>query len=219
MAAAFGAGALAGLAIAIPVGAIAILILDLGIRRGFRAAAAAGAGAATADGIYALIAIIGGTAIGLVLEPLERPLRVVAIGALLGIGIRGLIAVWLRPRGSVAVGSVPAGSVPAGSVAAGSVAASAGGTYARFLGLTLVNPATVIYFAALVLALPTVGRGPGDRAAFALGAFLASLAWQTTLAAIGAIGHRRLPARFQVAVSVLGSLAICGFALLLATDL
>lgn len=104
-------------------------------------------------------------------------------------------------------------------MAAGSVPASAGGAYARFFGLTLLNPATVIYFAALVLALPTVGRGRGERTAFALGAFLASLTWQTTLAAIGAIGHRRLPARFQLAVSVLGNLAICGFAVLLATDL
>ena len=204
MGAAFGAGALAGLAIAIPVGAIAILILDLGIRRGFRAAVAAGAGTATADGVYALVAIIGGTAIGIVLEPLERPLRVVAIGALLGIGIRGLLAILRRPGESVATNSIPA---------------KGRRIYARFLALTLLNPATVIYFAALVLALPTVGRGPGERGAFAIGAFLASLAWQTTLAGIGAVAHRRLPARFQVAVSLLGNVAICVFAILIAGDL
>ena len=201
---AFVAGALAGLAIAIPVGAIAILILDLGIRRGFRAAAAAGAGAATADGVYALVAILGGTAIGLALEPLERPLRVVAVGALLGIGIRGMVAIWRRPGQSVTAKSVPA---------------AARKIYARFLALTLLNPATIIYFAALVLALPSVGRGPGERSAFALGAFLASLAWQTTLAGIGAVAHRRLPAQFQVAVSLLGNIAICVFAILIAGDL
>lgn len=204
MGAAFVAGALAGLAIAIPVGAISVLILDLGIRRGFRAAAAAGAGAATADGIYALIAIIGGTAIGLVLEPLERPLRVVAVGALLGIGIRGLLAIWRRPAESVTAKSVPAGAWK---------------IYARFLALTLLNPATVIYFAALVLALPIVGRGPGERSAFAIGALLASLAWQTTLAGIGSVAHKRLPAQFQIAVSLLGNLAICVFAILIAGDL
>lgn len=203
MGAAFVAGALAGLAIAIPVGAISVLILDLGIRRGFRAAAAAGAGAATADGIYALIAI-GGTAIGLVLDPLERPLRVVAVGALLGIGIRGLLAIWRRPAESVTAKSVPAGAWK---------------IYARFLALTLLNPATVIYFAALVLALPIVGRGPGERSAFAIGALLASLAWQTTLAGIGSVAHKRLPAQFQIAVSLLGNLAICVFAILIAGDL
>ncbi|MES2210749.1 MAG: LysE family transporter [Chloroflexota bacterium] len=204
MAASFIAGALAGFAIAIPVGAIAILIIELGIRRGFRAAAAAGTGTAAADGLYALLAVIGGTAIGIALEPLERPLRIVAIGALLGIGLRGLVAIWLPAHHAARRGLAPE---------------PAARTFARFLGLTMLNPATVIYFAALVLALPSVGRGPGERAAFALGAFLASLSWQITLAGIGAVAHRRLPARFQIAVSLLGNLAICGFAILLASDL
>ncbi|MBI2763728.1 MAG: LysE family transporter [Chloroflexi bacterium] len=204
MAASFIAGALAGYAIAIPVGAIAILILDLGIRRGFRSAAAAGAGAASADGLYALVAVIGGTAISLAMEPLERPLRVVAIGVLLGIGLRGLVSAWLTPRSD---GRSTLTAEPAVR------------TYARFLGLTLLNPATVIYFAALVLAVPNLANEPAERVTFALGAFLASLSWQTTLAAIGAVAHRRLPARFQALVSVLGNLAICGFAILLASDL
>ena len=69
MASSFVAGALAGYAIAIPVGAIAVLIVELGIRRGFRIAASAGAGAAAADGLYATLAVIGGTAIAVILEP------------------------------------------------------------------------------------------------------------------------------------------------------
>ena len=40
------------------VGAIAILIVDMGLRRGFPAAFMAGAGAATADFIYALLAVL-----------------------------------------------------------------------------------------------------------------------------------------------------------------
>ena len=95
----FVAGALAGWAIAIPVGAVAVLIVEIGIRRGFRIAAAAGAGAASADGIYAALAVIGGTALAAVLEPLEQPLRIVAIGALLGIGLRGLLLMTIPSRG------------------------------------------------------------------------------------------------------------------------
>ncbi|HET9435707.1 MAG TPA: LysE family transporter [Candidatus Limnocylindrales bacterium] len=200
----FVAGAIAGWAIAIPVGAIAILIVELGVRRGFRVAAAAGAGAATADGLYATLAAIGGTALAAYLEPLERPLRIVAIGALLLIGLRGLALATIAPR------NVPASAVlPARAVA----------TYLRFLGLTLLNPQTVIYFAALILALPDLGRGPGERAAFVTGAFLASLSWQTALAAVSALAHHRLPSRFQVGVSILGNVLICGFAALLALDL
>ena len=204
MLASFVAGAFAGWAIAIPVGAIAVLIVELGVRRGYRPAAAAASGAASADGIYATLAALGGTALAGVIEPFEHPLRVIAIGALLGIGLRGLIQVTLAPRG-----------VPGNAVLPAGVA----GTYLRFLALTLLNPATVIYFAALMLALPDFGRGPGERAAFAAGAFLASLGWQLILAAVSAVAHHRLPRRFQVGISVLGNLLICGFAVLLAADL
>lgn len=204
MPASFLAGALAGWAIAIPVGAIAVLIVEIGIRRGFRIAAAAGAGTASADGIYAALAAAGGTALASLLQPLERPLRIVAVGALLAIGVRSLLLASLGPR------RVPGGAVmPVGAAS----------TYVRFLGLTLLNPATVIYFAALILALPNLGRGPGERAAFVVGAFLASLAWQLLLAGVSAVAHHRLPPRFQVGVSILGNLVICGFAVLLALDL
>jgi threonine/homoserine/homoserine lactone efflux protein len=202
--ASFVAGALAGWAIAIPVGAIAVLIVEIGIRRGFRVAAAAGAGAASADGLYAALAAVGGTALAAFLEPLEGPLRVVAIGALLAIGIRGLLLVTIGPR-----------TVPGSA----NLPVQVAGTYLRFLGLTLLNPATVIYFAALILALPDLGRGPGERAAFVAGAFLASLSWQLVLASVSAFAHQRLPPRFQVGVSILGNVCICGFAVLLALDL
>jgi threonine/homoserine/homoserine lactone efflux protein len=200
----FVAGALAGWAIAIPVGAIAVLIVEIGIRRGFAVAAAAGAGAASADGLYATLAAVGGTALAAFLEPLEAPLRVVAIGALLAIGIRGLLLVTIGPR------AVPGSAVMPVRVA---------GTYVRFLGLTLLNPQTVVYFAALILALPDLGRGPGERAAFVAGAFLASLSWQLVLAAVSAVAHHRLPPGFQLGISILGNALICGFAVLLALDL
>lgn len=204
MATSFVAGALAGWAIAIPVGAIAVLIVEIGIRRGFRVAAAAAAGAASADGLYAALAAVGGTALAAFLEPMERPLRIVAIGALLAIGIRGLLLLTVAPR------AVPGSAAMPDRI---------GPTYLRFLGLTLLNPQTVIYFAALILALPDLGRGPADRAAFVAGAFLASLSWQLVLAGVSAVAHHRLPRRFQVGISVFGNVVICGFAVLLALDL
>jgi arginine exporter protein ArgO len=204
VAASFVAGAVAGYAIAIPVGAIAVLIVEIGIRRGFWTAAAAGAGAASADGLYAALAAAGGAAIAGALEPLARPLKIVAIGALLGIGLRGFVLMLLGPRGVAGNAELPVRRI---------------GTYLRFLALTLLNPATVIYFAALILGLPNLGRGPDERIAFVAGAFLASLSWQTTLAGIGAMAHHRLPPRFQVAISLLGNIVIIGFAVVLAQGL
>ncbi len=42
-------------------------------------------------------------------------------------------------------------------------------TYLQFVALTIVNPATVIYFAALILGLPAVGAGSGEKLAFVVG--------------------------------------------------
>jgi arginine exporter protein ArgO len=84
-------------------------------------------------------------------------------------------------------------------------------TWQTFLGLTLVNPATFIYFASLILggdgsALTT----PADRLVFIAGAALASLSWQTLLAVFGALAGRGLPPRARIATSVLGNLIVAG---------
>lgn len=204
MTSAFVTGALAGAAIAIPVGAIGILIIELGIRRGFRAAAAAGLGAATADGLYATLAALGGGAVAGVLAPIADPLRIVAVVALLVVAVLGL-------RRALTSGRVEAQAPVA--------PASAAGTYIRFLALTILNPATVIYFTALILGLPQLGTSAGERVAFAAGAFIASAGWQVALAGMAALAHRRLPARYRVALSVFGYLLIIAFALGIARDL
>jgi threonine/homoserine/homoserine lactone efflux protein len=208
------AGALAGYAIAIPIGAIAVLIVETGVQRGFRVAAAAGAGAATADLLYATLAMAGGAAIGPILAPWSVALRAVAVAVLLGIGVRGLVRVGGHLREpSVTPESSRAGTRP-----------PHGGrqllaTYSRFLGLTLLNPATAIYFAALVLAVPALDGDPFARPAFVSGAFAASLSWQTVIAAVGAVAHHRLPAGFQLGISLLGNLMICGFAVVVGRSL
>ncbi len=194
----FLAGAVAGYAIAIPVGAIAVLLIETGLRRGFRAAFAAGAGAATADGIYAILAMAAGAAIAVVLEPLTRPLRFVAGFVLFGIAARSFISA--RRPADPGVAAEPVGRT------------GALGLYLRFTGLTLLNPSTVIYFAALILGLPRIGVDLGASVAFIAGAFIASLSWQTLLAVISAEGHRRLPPEFRNVLGVIGSVVIAAFA-------
>jgi threonine/homoserine/homoserine lactone efflux protein len=203
LAGAFLAGAVAGYAIAIPVGVIAILLLETGMRRGFRVAAAGACGAATADGFYATLAAAFGSALGALIAPITRPVRIVAVVALVVIGVRGLLAVR---RG-------------AGAGRSEGLPASLRGTYLRLLALTLLNPATVVYFAALLLGLPSIGDEPGERGAFILGVFVASLSWQLLLATIGSLAHRRLPPTVQAAASVVGNLVVLGFAAVIAAGL
>lgn len=199
MISAFLAGAAAGYAIAIPVGVIAVLILEIGLRRGFRVAFAAGAGAATADLIYATIAALFGTALVGVVGPLARPLRALSVVVLVVIAVRGLLS--LRD--------------PDGSVRTSFTTRSARRTYVQLLGLTLLNPATVVYFAALILGLPTLGTELSERLAFIVGVGLASLSWQSLLAGIGSLAHTRLSPRVQLTVSVIGNIVVLLFALVI----
>jgi threonine/homoserine/homoserine lactone efflux protein len=192
-------GVIAGYGIAIPVGAIGILIIDTGIRNGFGPAFFAGAGAATADLLYALLAVIGGSAIVGLVGSVEEPLRVASGLVLAVIAGAGL---W-RSRDIAEAVSHP-------TISGGRQMAR---TYARFLALTLINPATVVYFAAVIIGLGVaVGMTPGQGAAFALGAGLASLSWQTLIAAVGAFAGSRLTSRSRKVISIVGYLVILGFA-------
>jgi threonine/homoserine/homoserine lactone efflux protein len=175
--------------------------------------------------------MIGGTAIAALLEPWSRPLRIAAVFVLLAIGLRGLLRVARESRTSRQGRSARDASAGPTGMAGSDVGAAASpaarrpergalfATYARLLGLTILNPATVVYFAALILALPDLGSGAPARVAVVAGAFLASLSWQTILAGIGAVAHHRLPPAFQVGISALGNLMIIGFAVGLASAL
>ncbi len=190
---AFLLGMAAAYAIAIPVGPIAVLILRTGVRRGLRAAAAAGAGAATADLLFATIAMLFGAAASGFLAPILPAARIVAAVALAVIAVRGLLAAPepLEPETG---------------------GARTGNTYLLFLGLTMLNPPTVIYFVSLAIALPEVSADLGSRAAFVIGAFLASLSWQELLAHGGAMLHGRLTPRLQRTTAIVSSIIILALA-------
>ena len=144
LASSFVAGVIAGYGIAIPVGAIAVLIIETALRRGFAAGFSAGAGAASVDGLYALIAALAGAAVAAVVEPITFELRAASAVVLAVIGIRGLVSLHRARSGGATVRDVPL---------------SHSRTYLTFFGLTIINPMTVIYFAALVLGLPAIGSG------------------------------------------------------------
>jgi len=226
------AGAIAGYGVAIPVGAIAILIIDAALRRGLRDGLAAGAGAATADGVYATIAGLGGTAVAGVIAPWATPIRAVSVIVLIVIAARGLRDVRGEmkdagrrdPSGNEFGGAGSGSSEDTGfdgrPLRGADSPASPGpdsrprplATYARFVGLTIVNPTTVVYFTALVLGLPAVTGGLAERIAFAVGAFLASISWQSLLAVVGALVHRRLPPQARLYTSVAGNLIVLALA-------
>jgi arginine exporter protein ArgO len=176
---AFFAGLVAGYGVAIPVGAIAALILGLSARTSFRVGAAGALGVATADGLYAAVAVLGGAAVAGVVEPVAGPLRVAAAAVLLVLAGHGA---WraLRPRPVTEPGTRRGLDTPLRA-------------FTGILALTLLNPATVIYFGALVLGRRDAGDPARSAAAlFVLGAFLASASWQLLIAGGGTLIGRAL---------------------------
>lgn len=191
---AFVAGAAAGLGVAIPFGPIGIIIVETSLRRGWAAGAAAGMGAATIDGIYAFVAAFAGAAVAGLVEPVAIPIRVVSAVVLAAIAIRGLLI--LRHRARVVVGDLGP-SLPR--------------TYLTIVGLTAINPLTIVYFTALVVGLPALGS-TAAKLSFSAGAAIGSGVWQLTISGVAALFHRRLTETARVVTGVVGDLIILGLA-------
>lgn len=176
------AGLLAGYGIAIPVGAVGAYLVAVTARTGWRTGAAAALGVATADGVYALLAVAGGSVLVPLLTPVMTPLRWVSAVVLVVLAVR---AAWtaVRAHRAGALASRDDGAPGPGPARA----------YLTFLGITILNPTTVIYFAALVLATgPAAPSSAPERTAFVLAALLASASWQLLLTTGGTLLGRTL---------------------------
>ncbi|MFF5082977.1 LysE family transporter [Actinoplanes sp. NPDC000266] len=185
MSGAFLAGVVAGYGVALPMGAIGVLIAGLSARVSLRVGAAAGLGAATADGVFAAIAVAGGAAVATAIAPVAEPLRWVAAVVLLVLAAMTARAAFRAPAERDQRAATPLRA------------------YAGVLGLTLLNPATVIYFAALVLG------GAGGGAWFVVGVVLASASWQLVIAGGGSLIGRWLTGeRGRVITSLVSSAVI-----------
>lgn len=193
---------MAGYGIAIPVGAIAVLIVDTSLRKGFAHAFVAGVGAATADLLYAALAVGGGVALSQAVGSAGDWFRVASALVLVLIAIRG----FLRAR----AGESQEGVEPGRSERA------LGRTYLQFVGLTVINPTTIVYFAAVIIGLGVADDfTPTQGVLFTLGAGLASLSWQTLLAGIGSVAGHRLGARARGLAALAGNLVVLALGLVI----
>lgn len=197
------AGLVAGYGIAIPVGAVAAYLITLGATHGFRTAAAGGLGAATVDAAYAAVAVVLGAVLAPLIMTVATPLRWLSALVLVGVAVLMIIS-GLRPVSSVIIGAAggPPPDVPSPRRA-----------YATVLVITLVNPATLVYFAALVAGSTVRFDRPAEAVIFVVAAGLASASWQLVLAGAGAGLSRVLsgPAARRW-TSVVGAVVVLGLA-------
>lgn len=188
-------GLAAGLGVAMPLGAIGALLLREGLANGFRIAAAGAAGVATTDVVYCAVATLTGGLFAEFVQSYEGVFLVASGALVLAIGIWQLAHTPRRSQTTVS---------DAGR-------ASAPATFARFVGLTAINPLTLVYFVALGAAVISATSSPAGPLAFVFAVGFASLAWQLLLAGIGAFSGRLMS---PTATRVIGVAASMGIAIL-----
>lgn len=182
-----------GLAIAAPVGPIGALCISRTLERGFAAGVAGGLGTAIADAFYAALAAFGFAAFSAALSLVDAPMR------LLG----GVFMLWLGLKSLRARPAERAASVGRFDLL---------GTIAATFALTIVNPATIIAFAAMFAGLG-LAQASGWAAAFAvtLGVFLGSMLWWVLLSGGVAFAGKRLPVGFAQTVSLVSGVTLILF--------
>ncbi|WP_435108235.1 hypothetical protein [Nocardiopsis synnemataformans] len=213
----FVAGVLAGLGVAMPLGAIGVLLVRQGITGGFASASAGALAVAAVDTAYCVAAVVLGSTVGAWAASLGRAPVAVAGIVLVALGVHGL---WrsrgaFRPKvrgprpGRPEKASGPEALRQTAAVTSKTVPRThTGRVFLVFLGLTAVNPVTLVYFTALTTALEGVGAAVSAAAAFVAGVAAASALWQLALAGAGAFLGGRITERAQKTVGVVGSLVV-----------
>lgn len=191
-------GLLTGYAIAVPVGAVAVMIIAVSARTSWRTGAAAGLGAASVDGAYAAVAVLAGTAVAHALEPVSTALTAVSVVVLLAIAALTLLHAFRPER----------------TDRRALRAWTPFRAWLGFIAITAINPATVLYFTAIVLGGSVAIHGPAQGTLFVLGAFAASASWQLFIATVGTrLGPLISGPRGRRTTGVLAALAIAALAL------
>lgn len=187
---ALASGILAGLAVAMPLGAIGVLLVQEGAGLGARRALPGAAAVASVDTLYCALAVLAGGVAAPLVRAWGRWPAVVG-----GVVLLVVAAAGLRRGLAARPGAVPAEPARAGWR-----------RYAVFAGLTAVNPATVLYFAALVAALPAATGG--GAVWFVVGVGVASFAWQAVLVVGGGLLGGRAGPRTRRATVVVGNAVV-----------
>ncbi|GFJ92911.1 hypothetical protein Prum_065530 [Phytohabitans rumicis] len=137
------------------------------------------------------------------IEPAAAPMRWIAVVVLVGLAVHTAVTAVRHHRDPARAARPDSGlSTPLRA-------------YGGLLGLTLLNPMTIVYFGALVLGRQASdGLDSGGEVLFAAGAFLASASWQLLIAGGGRLVGRLLAgSRGRLVTALLSAALIAALAL------
>jgi putative LysE/RhtB family amino acid efflux pump len=169
-----------GLAVAAPLGPIGTLCINRTLKKGFRAGFAGGLGTAMGDALYAAVAALGFSAFAATLAAVHLPLKLVG----------GLLMLWLGWR-SIVGHPLDAAKSAGSKDSTTHGAKDLSGTVLMTFLLTITNPMTVFFFAAMFASLGSV-KGANSILVVA-GIFSGSLLWWLILCGGVALARQRLP--------------------------
>lgn len=174
-------GFAAGLALAIPLGPMAIMLINTTMSRGWRHGVVGALGMASVDFSYALLVFLVGALIASFLSTWGVVLSLAGAAILLALGTQTLIR------------NLRLLNKPDHFGGQASAEGSVGKTFSTFVGATVLNPPTALYFLAIAPTVSGLSGGTGFAPAiiFAGGVFIGSIIWQEGLALAG-LGLRKL---------------------------
>ena len=177
-------GFAAGIALAIPLGPMAIMLINTTISKGWRHGAAGALGMASVDFSYALVVFLLGGLVASFLMQWGIWISLAGAAILLGLGVNIILQNLRLLRSDEASPK----AVRSGT--------TVWATFGIFVGTTILNPPTALFFLAMAATLGeyNVELGAGAAIWFALGVFFGSVIWQEGLALAG-LGLRKLADR------------------------
>ncbi len=201
----FTIGFMAGLALAIPVGPMAIMLINTTVSRGLRHGVVGALGMATVDGSYALAVFVVGGLIAAALSSMKLIFGLVGAVILLVLGIQTVYKnlKLLRSKDSLIGKRIDEGSV--------------GKTFGTFVGATVVNAPTALYFLAIAPNVANMGYSltATNVAVFVISVFVGSLIWQEALVFAGLAIRGITTNRFRAWIGLVGG----GLIIALATSI
>lgn len=196
-------GILAGIALAIPLGPMAVLLISTTLKHGRGIGFFGALAMATVDFSYAAVVFVFGNVIINLLTGLLFPMRVLGSVILVFVAIK----IFLDARKSSRIEQPDLTNSPASKFK----------TFAKFFGLTVLNPATAFYFFGITPSVAALAQGTGFEsvAQFAIGVFLGSVVWQMFLVLAAHLTKSFTDARVQHRIQYAGALLILVLAIAL----
>jgi threonine/homoserine/homoserine lactone efflux protein len=190
------AGALAGLGLAIPLGPMAILLISTTIKHGRQTGSFGALAMASVDFTYAALVFAFGSVVIAALSDWVFPLRILGSIVLVYVAARILIEARKSPK----IDAPDLANSPASKFK----------TFAKFFGLTVLNPATAFYFVGITPSVAALAEGTTMASVllFAGGVFAGSVIWQFFLVFAATITKSFTDHKVQKRIQFAGGLLI-----------